>query len=588
MGVEATQTGVDWVRSVTRTAAMLTGAAALVCSAVVLGFAVFGEPGADDPSATWLAVALVAFYMLTGVAVSITVTNPGRPAVLSSAALTLGSILLCAGTVVTMPDPGHGHWISHRQSMATFAFGMAAFGGLLLILAEWVVKNGFGERAPASLIVRVCIMSVAFVGIAAAAGTSAAHEMAESANTEASTTSDAVPLADLSDFEHLNSAYPGGGGAVGTPYGLLITSADTLAVTSYDAGSGKKRWEHIRHNRTFAQPPLVSADGREVALVGDRRDAPSGASVIVLDTATGDVLADERYTDEEGRVLAVTAKAIMFQPEKALSTVEAFSYGGDHLWTYTTPERCLVRAMEQAGSRLAASMNCAADDVSADKPRVAGVDESTGRSVWEWQGPSVGEIEPGSLVVDGDRVIADVRQDISDSEGLFAARVFRHDLNALNAADGTLLWRREALDLGSTYAVSCAGTLQIGGGELVMGECHHATLGGQATFDVMAFRLSDGTDAWKGAAPLGFTPGEGVDPGGWFAALPDGRVLMVTDASNDVMKPKCGLFVAVSGDVHELESDNGITDPAWCRAARLQATPNGVSVSFAGKVFSIR
>lgn len=578
---------VDWVRSLTRTAAILTGGAALLSCAVILGFAVFGEPGADDPSATWLAVALVAMYLLIGVALSVTVTNPGRPALISAAALTGGSLILCAVTVATMPDPGHGHWISHRQSLGAFAFAMAAFGGLLLMLAEWVVRDGFGATPPASLVVRVCVLSVAFVAVVAAAGTSAAHELAESANTEASTTTSAVPVADLSDFEHLNSAYPGGG-AVGTPFGLLITSPDTLAVTAYDAGSGKKRWEHVRHNRTFAQPPMTSADGRVVALVGDRRDAPSGTSAILLDTATGRMFADRRYTGEEGEVLAVTDQALLIRPEKALGTIEAYAYGGAHLWTYTAPERCLVRVVEQAGPRLAAAMNCAADDVSADKPRVAALDAQSGAALWEWQGPVVGEIEPGSLAVAGESVIADVRQDVSDSEGLFAARVFRHDLSALSAADGSELWRRDELDLGSTYAVSCAGTLQVGGDDLILGECHHATLGGQATFDVVAFKLADGEDDWEAAAPLGFTPGDGADPAGWFAALPDGRVLMVTDASSDVTRPECGLFVAAGGDVDELEADDGITDAGWCRGARLQATPNAVSVSFPGKVFSVR
>lgn len=585
----------DWTRSLIRTAAILSGFAALLAGAVVLGFAVFGEPGGDDPSATWLAVALVVQYLLIGVAVSVTVANPGRAALISAAVLGGVAVIACVATIVTMPDPDDGAWISHRQVLGAFAFGLTALGAGLLVLAEYVVRDGPGLPAPRGLVIRTCVLSTVFVIVLAAAGTAAAHDVAEAANTDATTAgamhaaaANAVPAT----FQHLNPAYPGSSGALGTPYGLLVTAPDMLAVTAYDADTGTVRWKHVRHNRTFAQPPLTSADGRILALVGDRRDSHGGTSAIVLDTETGRLLSDRRLTKEEGTVLAVTSQVVLFQPTDDPGRLTAYGYSGRELWSYEAPTRCLIGVARQAGTDIAAAMDCSSDDVSADKPAVTALDERTGKQQWTWRAPVVGGIEPGSLLIAGDRIIADVRRDVSTSEGLFAARLFRHDLTALNAADGSTAWRREALDLGSTYAVACAGTLQAAGADVVLGECHHASAGGQATFDVATFTLADGKPDWQASAPLGFTPGDGADPSGWFAALADGRVAMVTDSSNDITDPECALYLANSGKVTEMaaskDSTEEIADKAWCRTASLHATPDALSVSYTGHVFSLR
>lgn len=590
--------GVDWSRSLTRNLALLTGVTALIAGAVVLGFAVFGEPGGDDSSAMWLAVALVVQYLLIGVAVSVTVTNPGKPALISSVVLAGISVAACVTTIVTMPGTGHGDWISHRQALGALSFALTALGGGLLVLAEWVVRKGMGDPAPRGLIARAGVLAVAFVIVLAAAGQAAAHDLVEAANTDESTAAAvSAPTGLISGgapatFEHMNPPYPGRGGAIGTPYGLLVTAADTMSVTAYDADSGTERWHHVRHNRTFAQAPVTSADSRVIALVGDRRDAPAGTSVVVLDTVSGEMFADERLSKTDGKVLAVTSQLVLFQPGDKLGRLVAYGYSGRELWTYDAPERCLVGVARQAGTRLVAGMDCAADDISADKPQVVALDEQTGAPVWSWTAPVIGGIAPGSLVVSGEKVVVDVRRDVSSSEGLFAARLFRHDLSVLNAADGASQWRRKKLELGSTYATACAGTLQIGDGTAVLGECHHATAGAQATFDVATYSLEDGKTEWKASAPLGFTPGDGSNPAGWFVAFPDGRVAMVTDASNDVSAPACGLYLAASGKVKRItasaQAGGEITDATWCRTASLHATPGALSVSYVGQVFSLR
>ncbi|GIG70704.1 outer membrane protein assembly factor BamB family protein [Phytomonospora endophytica] len=586
---------VDWSRSLTRTIAVLTGITALLAGAVVLGFAVFGEPGGDDSSATWLAVSLVVEYLLIGVAVSVTVANPGKPALISAAVLAGVSLIAVVVTIATMPGTGHGDWISHRQALGALSFALTALGGGLLVLAEWVIREGVGAAPPRGLIVRSGVLGVVFVIVLAAAGTAAAHDLVEAANTDEST---AAPEKGLTaavtpaTFEHMNPPYPGGGDAIGTPYGLLVTAPETLAVTAYDADSGTERWHHVRHNRTFTQRSVTSADERLIALVGDRRDSPAGTSVVILDTVSGEQFADRRVSTSDGTVLAVTSQLVLFQPAERLGTVIAYGYSGRELWSYDAPERCVVGVAREAGTRMVTAMDCAADDISADHPRVVALDEQNGAAAWSWTGPVIGGIAPGSLVVSGDKVVVDVRRDVSSSEGLFAARLFRHDLNALNAADGSTVWRREKLELGSTYAVSCAGTLQIGDGLAVLGECHHATMGGQATFDIATYDLADGKTVWKAGAPLGFTPGDGSDPAGWFVTFPDGRVAMVTDASNDVTAPACGLYLAAAGKVKRIQASKpatgGIEEPTWCRKASLHATPGALSVSYPGQVFSIR
>ncbi|MGH8883370.1 MAG: hypothetical protein ACRD0P_39525, partial [Stackebrandtia sp.] len=291
---------------------------------------------------------------------------------------------------------------------------------------------------------------------------------------------------------------------------------------------------------------------------------------------------------DPGELIGLTDKMLLYRTGATAQTLRAGDYDGNTLWTHHQPDNCVYSTVASFGSRVVLGEACRADTSTKDHARVEVLDANTGARQWEWRADAIGQIDANGLVVTQDMVIADVRRDTTPDDSLFAARKYRHDLNAISISDGKELWRREKLDLGITYAPACAGTIQLAGsdrgtGRVVLGECHQDVGKAGATFDVAAFSLRDGAGQYRGSAPLGYAPSRGMDTSRWFAGLPDGRVVLTADASSNLHKPKCRMYVVGPKDSSQhdaLKTPKALAKSPWCQSASIHVTPNSVAVTY--------
>lgn len=330
---------------------------------------------------------------------------------------------------------------------------------------------------------------------------------------------------------------------------------------------------------------MLSADAGLVALPGKRRDDPSLRYVSVLDVASGAQRADVHFTEDPGALRAVTSHLLVHSPDA--TSLAASDYAAEARWRYQAPNDCEISTVDDDDVRVVVGLACRSDTDTKDRSGVVALDAGTGQQRWNWWAKAEGHIHRDGLVITPKLVIADVRRDASPKDGMFAARKFRHDLNAIDIASGKKEWRRKNLHLGDTYATACAGTLRLAGddpdtGRVLLGECHQVAGEAGATFDVAAYSLKNGKKRYKAKADLGYAPMRKEKAGNWFAGLPDGRAILAADASMDLNRPKCRLYQAgpKSGKKHKLPVPKEHADTDWCRRASLLVTPNSVAISF--------
>lgn len=580
-----------WGKPLLRSALLYAGGSALAACAVLLGIAVFTEPGTGETTGTWLAVGMIVGCLAVGVVLTIMVTSPGWPTGLAGGVFAVGAAVSGWLVYLSMPDPGETAYIAHRHALAALAFGFGVVGGGLLVLGEMATDGKVPAprwRPPVDMTVRVSVLAMAVVVVAAGAGAPAMHEWTDAANTDATSSGLPAPRPAKLDLARVGAQGSTDGG-VGTPSGLLTLDETgehaSVAVTMRDAATGAERWHHRRWNRAADGSPVLSADRNLVALPGERRDDTTMRYVSVLDLGSGELRADVAFDGDPGRLRAVTSHLLVHAVDG--TSLVASDYAAERRWQYKAPNDCEISTVDDDGVRVVVGLACRSDTDTKDRAGVVALDAATGQKRWSWKARAEGHIHPGGLVITPELVIADVRRDASPKDGMFAARKFRHDLNAIAIADGEKEWRRKNLHLGDTYAAACAGTLRLAGddtatGSVLLGECHQVSGEAGATFDVAAYALSDGDKRYKAKAELGYAPMRKENAGNWFAGLPDGRVILAADASMDLNRPQCRLYQAgpdsADKDRLPVPKDFGGTD--WCRRASLHVTPNSVAVSF--------
>lgn len=577
-----------------RTGLLSAGAVALVAWGVVSCLAVFFEPGFDDAVDTWLVVGTVAGCMAAGLTLTIMVTHPGWPSAMAGAFVVLGAGAAAWLVYTAIPSPGGEAFIPHRLALAAFGYGFGILGGGMVLAGELLTDGPAPSEArrPGNRPrFRIGVVTAALVAGAALVGTPAVHDWTDAANTDAVTASRAVPrTARLDPAAATMARTPAGG--LGTAGGLLTVDQPgddaSAAITMRDIAGGTERWHFRQWNRRLTGDPVTSADGRLVAVPGQRRDDTSRRYVTVLDTRTGERRAELRLSTDPGRLRFVGEEVALFVTGSTADTVSARRFDGSVAWTYRMPQDCALSTVGGSRDAVVLALGCRADTSTKDHARVLSLDAASGERNWLWRAEATGLIPERGLVIGDELVVVDVRRDESARDAMFAARQFRHDLTAVNLADGEQAWRRADLDLGDTYAPACAGTLQLAGtardtGRVVLGECHQELGRAGATFDVAAYALSDGSGRYHASAPLGYAPTRGVDTGRWFAGLPDGRVVFASDASSDLHRPDCRFYAAgpdSSGQHEDLTVSPELDGSAWCRSAAIQVTPDGLAVTF--------
>ncbi|GAA4911556.1 putative pyrroloquinoline-quinone binding quinoprotein [Stackebrandtia albiflava] len=591
-------------RALLRNVLLYCGAAALVAWVILLSVAVFTEPSGDDLDGTWLAVATLVSFLAVFVVLSMMVTHPGWMTGLAGGVTAVGAAVGAWLVYSTMPEPGVGAFITHRHAIAALAFAFGVIGGALLVLGEMAFDaRKSDDDVPAGLRLRFGIPAVALVVVAAGLGIPAMHTWADKANTEASqATGGGLEPAKLR-FEAASNPIEGRVLA-GTPGGVLTTDQTgegaSVAVTMRDPLTGAERWHHRRWNREAGQAPVVSTGGELVALSGKRRDDTMLRYVTVLDSRTGRVRADVPFDGDPGSLEMVSDTLVVHLSGTERQNLTARDFSGRTRWTYRVPAMCTATATADAGERVTVALGCRAENGTAEESHVLALDADSGRALWDWVAAAEGRVFRHGMVVVGDRVVVDVRRDESPNDGMFAARMYRHDVNAISLAEGESVWRRENLELGNTYAPACAGTLQVAGGEsgaepvVLLGECHQISGAAGASMDVTVLAADDGDGVYTAKAPLGYSPTRDEDTSRWFMGLPDGRVVLAVDASMDLNRPDCRWYVAgpEKGETTRLPVPESIAESGWCQRTSLQLTPNGVAAGYVvedgGGFFALR
>jgi outer membrane protein assembly factor BamB len=203
---------------------------------------------------------------------------------------------------------------------------------------------------------------------------------------------------------------------------------------AYATSSGKLLWQENLGSESAGtlgnNGPAVVAGNGELAYYYNFDTvslySPSTTMVLAFSTATGAV--QQRLTQADiGVPLLVTAAGIVYATTS--NQLCAFHVaGGEHLWCNASMTG-LTQFVPGASFRIVPTSSALLfSEVTAnDHAEVGALDNSTGRQIWSWQGPSAlysGSLDAMSLVGDTDRVYLTTR------EGLYA----------FQTSTGKLLW----------------------------------------------------------------------------------------------------------------------------------------------------
>lgn len=578
-----------------RIALLCAGGAALVVWPVLLAISVFYETSSGSTIATWLTVGMIASIIVTGFMLTAIGTKPGWLIGVGGAAIAIACAVAAVWVYRLMPEPNESTYISRQLALSALAFCFGVIGGGLIVLGEMAtdgkVPQG-AQRPDEPVTLRIAIVSVLILLVAAGASVPTVHAWTDDVNTDASRASATPPKSSELDLKESPSFTGEASSGLGTAGGLLTFDygvGSPVSMTMHDAGTGKERWQYSSWNRELTGDPVLSSDGEIVALQTKRRDDGTYRS-FVIDTVTGEPQFDSARDSYPGHLAAVTDGLTVYQSGETERTLKAFTRDGQEAWTYRAPEDCEVTNLVDDSKKLLAGMACRPESSKQYQSRVLAIDMKSGDVAWNWQAEGPGRISEHGMVVGPDMVVVDVRVDKDSGAGMFAARKYGHDMNALKMSDGSTMWRNAKVYQGATFAPACAGTLQIAGndletGRVVMGECHQVISSAGASFDVIAFALDDGKYQYKGKADLGYAPKRDADTSRWFVGLPDGRTVIAADASRDVNEPECHMNVAgpdKKSEQQELPTPEALEDTDWCRHASIYHTPNSLAVTYPG------
>jgi outer membrane protein assembly factor BamB len=598
-------------RPVARVALRASGLAALVSWAALLVWASFGTGASTGSSGAYMILGTVSSVMLVALVVFASVTRTGLRLIL--AALFASVFAAAAGWAVfaSMPDAGPEAFITQRAGIAALAYLFGVIGGGLLALSEFVVEGYAGARAavPRALRRKIGVIATAIVVVAAAALAPAMQIWTDLANQDArvgdATAADAKPafdgLTELAGVERFAQ----------TPYGMLRVDhpADPTpqAVTMLDPATGAAVWYHRRWNWLAAQEPVLSHAQDLVGLTGPRADNSEDYQTRVLETRTGAEVATADFDGSPGVLLALEDDRLVYTGVRS-SRFTAYDFSGERLWSTRLPEGCEGTAAQITADRLVMIADCVpAPDRLRAQDHLFAFDLADGEAVWELPIDGTAEVVPESFLVTEGAVVIDSRVEQRVSDGPFSARRFEHNLMAIDADDGTVLWSSEGQQFGATHSSACGGTLHLSyptalaeaTGESVEGSPPKATVGQaerrtvqlvecysggddgeNAWLGLMAYDLESGERLYRKAVRLGYTPLDPEVARGWATVLPDNRALLAVDLSLDPTAPDCRLYQIDGGDPVELEAaEQGLPD-AWCRDAQLTTVAGGVAISY--------
>lgn len=598
-------------RPLARVFVRTAGLAALAAWAALVVWASFGTGASTGSSGVYMILGTVASVVSVAIVFFTAVTRSGLHLIIVALLATVFAAAAGWAVYSSMPEAGPDAFITHRSGVAALAYGFGVLGGGLLALSEFIVEGYSGGRSavPKSLRRKIAVFTAAVVVLSAAALAPAMQLWTDIANEDTSV-GDAAEASAKPAFDGLTEL-AGVEQFIETPYGMLRVdhpaSPTPQAVTLLDPDTGSAAWYHRRWNWLAAQEPVLSHAEDLVALSGPRADNRDDYQTRVLDVRTGEEVGTAEFDGTPGLLLAVADDRLVYTGERS-STFTAYDFSGERLWSTQLPEGCEGTAAQITADRLVMLADCvpAPGRMNAEDHMLAFA-LADGEPVWAHAIEEAAEVVPESFLVTEGAVIIDSRVEQRVSDGPFSARRFDHNLMAVDADDGTLLWSTEGQQFGSTHSSACGGTLHLsyptalaeatgGNGEgappkasvgqaerrtVQLVECYSAENDGEAAWlGVMAYDLESGERLYRHAVHLGFTPLDPEIARGWATVLPDNRALLATDLSTDPTAPDCRLYQIEGGDATGLDTAEEDLPEAWCHDAQLTTVAGGVTISY--------
>ncbi|WP_155830302.1 PQQ-binding-like beta-propeller repeat protein [Glycomyces tenuis] len=598
-------------RPVARVFVRTAGLTAIVAWAALLVWASFGTGASTGSSGVYMILGTVASVLFAAFLFITAATRSGLRLII--VALVVAGCAAAAGWAVysSMPDAGPDAFITHRSGVAALAYGFGVLGGGLLALSEFIVEGYAGGRVavPKTLRRKIAVLAAAIVVLSAAALAPAMQLWTDLANQD-TRVGDASEASAKPAFDGMTEL-AGVEQFIQTPYGMLRVDHPAeptpQAVTLLDPDTGTAAWYHRRWNWLAAQEPVLSHAQDLVGLSGPRADNRDDYQTRVLDARTGEEVATAEFDGTPGVLLALADDRLVYTGVHS-STFTAYDFTGERLWSTRLPEGCEGTAAQITADRLVMLTDCVpAPNRLRAQDHMLAFALADGEAVWELPIDEAAEVVPESFLVTEGAVVIDSRIEQRVSDGPFSARRFDHNLMAVDADDGTVLWSSEGQQFGATHTSACGGTLHLsyptalaeatgGNGEgsppkasvgqaerrtVQLVECYSGGNDGEgAWLGVMAYDLESGERLHRQAVHLGFTPLDPEVARGWATVLPDNRALLATDLSLDPTAPDCRLYQIDGGDPVELEAAEQGLPEAWCRDAQLTTVAGGVAISY--------
>lgn len=369
-------------------------------------------------------------------------------------------------------------------------------------------------------------LTAAVLFVAAVLAIAALPAWTSAANTRATTATTTPPQGDPPDLDgavRWQSALPGQNREVeSTAGGLAVAEwhATDWRLRMFDPASGGERWRYHRLGSRRVGLPVVSPDGRLLAVLASRRPPRRlwvtqfgpDTSVLVLDAVTGRVQADIPVPPADG-ILAVDRSGVVLDEVHCQRTLRRSS--------------CAEGASGLAKLRL------------------------DGRPVWRHSSRS-GCRPATALPVDGDLLIS-MRCTEPGQATRPAEPRYRHELTRVTGATGTPVWASPVDTASDEVRFS---SVSLAAGVAVVSLFRPASE--PATHLTVGLRLSDGEPAWRHESPRRGLPG-GTRGERWARPLTANGLVVLAESIPE------GTGAARSHTVRSEAVDAATGQPAWAR-----------------------
>lgn len=598
------------------------GSTALLAWVVLLAIAVFDDRTTRDSTGSIMMAGLVVSVLAVSLALSILAARRGTTVIITGLTLTVGAAAGGWAVYSAMPVAGPEAFITHRAGLAALAYGFGVLGGGLIALSEFVLPPYAAQQElPKSSRRRVSVLAAAVIILSATALAPAMQNWAELANMEASTVDDGLSIGDpnmdsaqildvdgtfwptpngLLRFDHPEDHGPQAVTMIDPTYDPAEAEASGL-FGSWGIGASEdpdetdaERWHHRRWNWTVDQEPAFSADRSLLALTGQRADNSASWQTRILDTATGDVAGTVSFSNGiPGQMEAVGESAVLYSTNRG-NTLMKEAYAGGESWEIDAAPGCALEASGLNDAHVVAAFTCApSPDRTEVEDHILGIDVDTGEVLWDWEAPEGSAIQQDNFLLAEDMLIVNNRVEQRVTDGPFSARGFENNLRGIDIATGEVEWEDTGQVFGRTHTSACGGTLHL---DL---SAHESELNGDrdpvfhlvecyvdedrigSRMGVRTFNVDDGDRQWRSSVRMGFTPLESDLARGWVSAMPDGRVLLVTDRSLDRNDPDCRIYGIEDGSSSRIEIDHDDSlPPDWCHDAQVGTINHGAAIDY--------